>query len=181
MAVSKRELPPIYFPSGTQFLLMYKDYHHMRKMAGGEPVSLSSFCRVWKRDLPYIKIQTLRTDMCNTCDFLVNEITHGNGDELTNYHMRQKLNGHCDLARASQAYYKTNREDVLKVHKKYGTDNGGTFPADAEDSVRMIAYDFAQLSMIPHNTDQRNSLYFKVIHAGKSGRKIDISYYMTKG
>ena len=162
MAISKHEPPPIYFPSGSQFILMYKDYHQMRTRDGGEPVSLSTFSRVWKRDLPYVKIQTRRTDMCNTCDFLVNELAHGNGDELANYHMRQKLNCHCDLARVSQEFYKENRDDVLKVHQKYNVENEGTFPADAEDSVRMIAYDFAQLSMIPHNTDQRNSLYFKV-------------------
>ena len=163
MAISRKEPPPIYFPTGTKYYLMYKDYYQSRKELRFLPVSLSTFKIAWKRDLPQIKIQTRRTDMCNTCDFLVNELAHRErGKNDRKEEMRAKLNGHCDWANSSREFYHVNQACVLAVWRKYGVTECKKFPEEATDSVRMISYDFAQLSMVPHNTDQRGSIYFKV-------------------
>ena len=165
MALSEKEAPPIYLPNGSKFILMYKDYFQSRKELGLHPVSLSTFRDVWKKYLPHIKIQTRRTDMCNTCDFLVNELARGErGNEAKNEAMIMDLNAHCDWANSSRDFYNENRAEVLQKWIKYGIKEGDKFPDEATDSVRMIAYDFAQLSMDPHNTDQRGSIYFKVFY-----------------
>ena len=141
---------------------MYKDYYEGRKNMGGIPVSIRTFKRIWQEKVPHIKVQNRRTDVCNTCDFLVHEIAHSKQDDDLRNQMVDKLVDHREKAARGRGKYKLGRVETRAIFQKYDIDTAKVFPEYADDSVRMIAYDFAQLSFVPHNTDQRNSIYHKV-------------------
>ena len=129
---------------------------------GGTLVSIRTFKRIRQEKVPHIKVQNPRTDICNTCDFLFHEIANCNRDDDTKDDMIDRLVAHRENAVRDRGKYMLERERTGTTFRKYDIETNKVFPDYADDSVRMISYDFAQLSFVPHNTDKRNSIYYKV-------------------
>ena len=166
--VSKNELPPIHLPTGTEKTKLYMEYFDTRRFMNKVPASSSTFKRVWDRDLPHIKIRNRRTDLCNKCDILLNKMHSGGRSDGSKDQDFEEYSDHRKDATLTRQDYKQNRRSTAQCFLDHGIGLGSSFPAgqfplEALNTVRMIAYDYAQYNFVPNNTDQRNSVYYKVI------------------
>ena len=147
---------------------LYMEYFDSRRFMDKLPASASTFKKIWARDLPHIKIRTQRTDLCNKCDILLNNMQSGGRDNETKDQLFEIYSEHRTDATGARVEYKENRRSTAQCFSDYGIGVGTFFPAgqfrvEAVNTVRMIAYDYAQYNFVPNNTDQRNSVYYKLI------------------
>ena len=120
---------------------------------GVHPISLTTFKRLWKANIPDICIMKQRSDVCARCDRLRENVRHAKTEEITRLAMEQ-LSAHIQEADDERQYYNKSISDARDELSQ-------TTDTDRQASSTHITFDFAQQLELPQHTRQVGLLYFK--------------------
>ena len=141
------EDPPVYLPASHNKKKAYKTYSE----SVTSPVHYRSFCRIWQKRAPHIKVMKPRTDVCAVCEKHREKIRLAKTEEETDAAVRA-LQAHLSVSQEERQYY---RDLVDGATESLSMD-------DPEEGIVHFTFDFAQQLELPYHTRQVGPLYFKV-------------------
>src|SRR3954463_14785778 len=94
-------------------------------------IKYDAFCKLWHQLTPYIQIMSPRTDLCDTCQHLQNDLQFKAHKEEVAQDLLKRYKEHLAKAKLERNYYNKNTklaEDHRKlVDKNYSMIGGQTF------------------------------------------------------
>ena len=147
----RAEDPPVYLPASKNKKKAYKTYADVQD----SPLQYWTFCRVWKRHAPHIKVMKPRTDVCAICEKLRDKIRVARTEEDTDSRVKA-LQTHIALAQEERQYYRDLIDGARESIDNSDDDD------DCTEGIAHYTFDYAQQLELPYHTRQVGPLYFKV-------------------
>jgi hypothetical protein len=104
-----------------------------------------AFRKLWHHLTPYIQIMSPRTDLCDTCQNLRNDLQFKSHKEEEAQELLKKYKAHLAKAKLERNYYNKNTKlaeaDRKRVNQNYSIAMKGKIPYRSIDAVAHYSYD----------------------------------------
>lgn len=156
-SVSKRGIWKVYFEAATET----PDVH---------AVAYSTFCQLWRCQLPYLILMKPMTDLCATCQHnstavlrAANQPTSAKSDTL------RQAQEHLRIVQVERSFYKTTCDECKRLVRDCFASPEGDFeppppdsqlPANSKDIEVHYSFDYAQQVHFPSDPMQPGPIYF---------------------
>ncbi len=148
--------------------MSYK-YVHREFLAGLERDSIlcalkyDSFRKLWHQLTPYIQIMNPRTDLCDTCQHLRNDLQFKAHKDKETQDLLKKYKEHLAKAKLERSYYNKNTklaEESRKLIEQNYSSSLSKVSYCSIDAIAHYSYDWAQNVHVPHSDQQIGKVYY---------------------
>ena len=131
----------------------------------------SSFCRLWKRQLPQFHLMKPMTDLCWTCMKNSTAILRSANSERQKSSTLEAMEEHLRIVHLERSYYKTKCDECKRIIIAHFSDADNVFeppsvdsqvPANSTDIQAHYSFDYAQQVHYPSDPMQPGPIYFLV-------------------
>jgi len=146
-------------PSSLPKSKVHRSFLDSAKDCNVRLVSYRTFCRVWKKYRPNIRVQNPRTDLCAVCT--ANQLSLGTMSKLSEADQLKLLKSSSDHLIHADKERKEYRQQITESRK--GVDENlklGSHPSCSFDGFSHYSFDYAQQVHIPTSSEQVGALYF---------------------
>ena len=124
-----------------------------------------AFRKLWHQLTPHIQIMSPRTDLCDTCQHLRNDLQFKARKEEAAQDLLKRYKEHLAKAKLERNYYNKNtklaEEQRKLVDQNYSINiMKDKIPCCSVDAVAHYSYDWAQNVHVPHSDQQIGKVYY---------------------
>src|SRR5438270_11759017 len=160
--VNRVTLSIIFLPAEMSYRSVHRDF-----LAGLEDnnklhnLKYDAFRKLWHQLTPYIQIMSPRTDLCDTCQHLRNDLQFKARKEEEAQDLLRKYKEHLAKAKLERNYYNKNTKLAEEQRKliKHSLTNAKTQYCSI-DATAHYSYDWAQNVHVPHSDQQIGKVYY---------------------
>ena len=148
---------------------IWKIYKEAAAQGETQVIAYTTFCRLWKAQLPYVVLMKPMTDLCWKCQQNGNAIlrTANSSDSNKSTTIEEALE-HLRIVQVERSLYRTTCKECEREIKAFFT-NGNNFtppplhshaPANSRDIRAHYSFDYAQKVHFPSDPMQPGPIYF---------------------
>jgi len=156
----------IFLPAEMSYKSVHRDF-----LAGLEEdntlraLKYDAFRKLWHQLTPYIQIMSPRTDLCDTCQHLRNDLQFKARKEEEAQDLLKRYKEHLAKAKLERNYYNKNtklaEEHRKLINQKYPIAIAkNKIPYRSVDAAAHYSYDWAQNVHVPHSDQQIGKVYY---------------------
>ncbi len=156
-------------PSSTSKRRIWNIYKETAEQAETHVIAYSTFCRLWKTQLPYIVLMKPMTDLCWKCQQNGNSILRAanSSDSIKSARIEEALE-HLRIVQVERSHYRTICKECEREIKAFFTNNN-TFtppslhahiPSNSVPIKAHYSFDYAQQVHFPSDPMQPGPIYF---------------------
>ncbi len=156
-------------PSSTSKRRIWNIYKETAEQAETHVIAYSTFCRLWKTQLPYIVLMKPMTDLCWKCQQNGNSILRAanSSDSIKSARIEEALE-HLRIVQVERSHYRTICKECEREIKAFFTNNN-TFtppplhahiPSNSVPIKAQYSFDYAQQVHFPSDPMQPGPIYF---------------------
>ena len=157
-------------PSSTTKRAIWKVYKEAAAVEDSiQTIAYSTFCHLWRKQLPSIRLMKPMTDLCWTCQQNSSAILKAaNCPERQKSSVVEAAQEHLRIVQIERSFYKTTCDDCKKSIREFFT-NSNDFqppplasqsPANSRDIKAHYSFDYAQQVHFPSDPLQPGPIYF---------------------
>ncbi|MCP4112844.1 MAG: hypothetical protein GY749_46190 [Desulfobacteraceae bacterium] len=158
----------ILLPSIMNYKSVHQQYAINCKACGNSPIAYRTFLKIWQEELPHVRFDNPKTDLCMTCeDFKkrLNQISSALDEnrEKQKAQIHKEALKHLNQAEKERLFYKANSKIANEYCRKIESEELCK-KADKPNSRKIMAHyswDFAQQLHYPFEDQQVGPIFFK--------------------
>ncbi len=158
----------ILLPSIMSCKSVHRQYAINCKACGNSPIAYRTFLKIWQDELPHVKFNNPKTDLCMTCeDFKkrLNQVSSALDEnrEKRKAQICKEALEHLNQAEKERLFYKANSKIANEHYRKIEPEELCK-RADKPNSRKMMAHyswDFARQLHYPFEDQQAGPIFFK--------------------
>jgi hypothetical protein len=154
----------IFLPAEMSYKSVHRDFlAGLKEDSRLHGLKYDSFRKLWHQLTSYIQIMSPRTDLCDTCQQLRNDLQFKARKEEEARDLLKKYKEHLAKAKLERNYYNKNTK-LAEEHRKLIDQNYSAvedrIPYCSTDAVAHYSYDWAQDLHVPHSDQQIGKVYY---------------------
>jgi hypothetical protein len=154
----------IFLPAEMSYTSVHRDFlAGLKEDSRLHGLKYDAFRKLWHQLAPYIQIMSPRTDLCDTCQHLRNDLQFKARKEEEARDLLKKYKEHLAKAKLERNYYNKNTK-LAEEHRKLIDQNYSAvedrIPYCSTDAVAHYSYDWAQNVHVPHSDQQIGKVYY---------------------
>ena len=166
---SRDDIKPL--PSSVSKRGIWKVYHEAAQKADSiHAVAYTTFCLLWRKQLPQVRLMKPMTDLCWTCQQNSTAILRAANQTDGEKSDTLKAKEHLRIVSLERSLYKTSCDECSKSILAHFTDDevfhplpvASQTPANSQDIQSHYSFDYAQQIHYPSDPMQPGPIYFLV-------------------
>ena len=158
----------VLLPSIMSYNSVHQQYAINCKVSGGSPIAYRTFLKIWQDELPHVKFNDPKTDLCMTCeDFKkrLNQVASAldENKEKKKAQIHKEALEHLKHTKKERLFYKANAKIANEYYQKIAAEKNHQKPSKPNSKRIMAHYswDFAQQLHYPFEDQQVGPIFFK--------------------
>ena len=159
----------ILLPSLMTYHSVHQQYKRSTEAAGSLPITYRTFLKIWQEELPHIKFNDPRSDLCMTCEDFKKRINQAaaaldEDGEKRQIQIHKDAIDHLRLVKKERLSYQANAKVANEYYRKLSSGPMSVALLSKPNSKNIMSHyswDFAQQLHYPFEDQQVGPIYFK--------------------
>ena len=158
----------VLLPSIMSYNSVHQQYAINCKASGSSPIAYRTFLKIWQDELPHVKFNDPKTDLCMTCEDFKKRLNQAaaaldENKEKKKEQIHKEALEHLKRTKKERLFYKANAKIANEYYRKIGLKKVHQ-KSNKPNSKRIMAHyswDFAQQLHYPFEDQQVGPIFFK--------------------
>jgi len=158
----------ILLPSVMSYHSVHQQYAISIQTSEGSPIAYRTFLKIWQDELPHVKFNNPRSDLCMTCeDFKkrLNQVAAAldENKEKKQAQIHKEALEHLKHAKKERLFYQANAKVANEYYRNLGSKTIHPKPSkpNSKNMMSHYSWDFAQQLHYPFEDQQVGPIFFK--------------------